>query len=103
MTFQTSLLLFYPPLFIVLPTPHHHSLHFPLFHHQIIYLHPAIPFFIVPLLLPQKWSHFHFKVSAVALGYVLTSEHLELGASDEREHVTFVFLCLGYLTQYDLV
>lgn len=51
----------------------------------------------------QKWSHFDFKVSAVALGYVLTSEDVELGASDESEHVTFVFLYLGYLIQYDLV
>jgi hypothetical protein len=28
------------------------------------------------------------------------AEYLELGASDEREHATVVFLGLGYLTQY---
>lgn len=40
-------------------------------------------------------------VSAVTLGYVLTSEDWEPGTSDEREHVTFFFLGLGSLTQCD--
>jgi hypothetical protein len=45
---------------------------------------------------------FHFLVSAVTPSCVLTSEDLELGALDEREHVMFAFLGLCYLTQYDL-
>lgn len=33
----------------------------------------------------------------------LISEDLELGDSTEREHANFVFLSLGYLTQYDII
>lgn len=39
-----------------------------------------------------------FLTSAVTPGYVLTPEDLELGASDEREHVA-----LDCLIQYDLL
>lgn len=46
--------------------------------------------------------HCIFLVSAVTLGYVLTSEDLELGASNKKEHMMFVFLALGYFIHYDL-
>lgn len=39
---------------------------------------------------------FDVLVSAVTLVYVLTSEYVELRASDERENETFVFLSLDY-------
>jgi hypothetical protein len=41
-------------------------------------------------------------LSAVTPGYVLTSEDLELGALDEGDPAMFVFLGLGFFTQYDL-
>lgn len=47
-------------------------------------------------------SSFPFLVSKVTPGYVLTSKDLELGASDKRELMKFVFLGLGYFSQYDL-
>lgn len=46
---------------------------------------------------------FAFLVSAVLPGYVLTCEYLEVGTSGEREHVVFVPLGLGYLTQCNLL
>lgn len=41
-----------------------------------------------------------FLFSEVTPEYVLTPEDLELGASDERGHVTFVFMGMGFLTKY---
>lgn len=38
-----------------------------------------------------------FLIYAATPGYVLISEDLELGASDEREHAMLVFLGLGHL------
>jgi hypothetical protein len=38
----------------------------------------------------------------VSLGYTLTSEDLELEASDEREAMMLLFLGLGYLIQCNL-
>lgn len=35
-------------------------------------------------------------------GYVLTSDDLELGITDERGYVAFIFLSLGYITQYNI-
>ena len=40
--------------------------------------------------------HTYLKISIVTTGYAHISEDLELGASNEGEHVTFVFLGLGY-------
>ena len=42
-----------------------------------------------------------FLVSAITPDYVLMSEDLELGTSDESEYVMVVFLGLDYITQYD--
>lgn len=78
--------------------------------------HPAFPFpptyhlypanllsiALLPYLIPQQWPLFIFLVSAVAPGYVLTSDNLEMEASDAWEHGMFVFLGLSYFTQYDL-
>lgn len=41
-------------------------------------------------------------VFAVTPGYRLSCEDLEVGVSNVRDHVTFIFLCLDYLTQYHL-
>ncbi|KAL6039014.1 hypothetical protein STEG23_007144, partial [Scotinomys teguina] len=59
------------------------------------------------LLLPNTYVltmvSFTILVSAVTPGYVLTSEDLELGASDERENAMLVFLGLGYPIQCNLI
>lgn len=41
-------------------------------------------------------------VSVITPGYVLTSDNLEMGIIDEREHVAFVFLSLACITQYNI-
>ena len=46
-------------------------------------------------------SLFTFLVSEVTPGYILTSEDLELGTTDERDHATFVFPGLDCLTLYN--
>ena len=48
------------------------------------------------------WSLYVYLVSVITPFCKLTLENLELRTADEREHVTFVFLGLGYLTQYNL-
>lgn len=45
---------------------------------------------------------FTFLVSAVAPGCVETSEHSELGGSDDKGHAMFVIMDVGCLTQCDL-
>lgn len=44
----------------------------------------------------------HFLVSEVTQRYVLTSQELELEASNEIEYVTVLLQGLSYLTPYDL-
>lgn len=62
-------------------------------------LHFPTPLFLFPLLhsslssSPQ--SILALLLSAVTTGYALTSKHVELGNTDERESVVFVFLGLG--------
>lgn len=64
-----------------------------IFHLPPDHLHSDIPFSVaLPPPPTTTLVHFHFLVSAVILGYLLLSEDLELGASNERENVTFVFL-----------
>lgn len=46
-----------------------------------------------------QWFLFTFLFSEVIPEYVLTSQDLELGASDERGHVTFVFMGMGFLNK----
>lgn len=58
---------------------------------RFLYILPLLPY---PLL--RQWSHFTLLFSLVSLGQVLISEGLKLRASDEREHVIFVFLGLVY-------
>lgn len=59
----------------------------------------SLPFAPLPTL---AMVLFYSHASICCVGYVLTSENLELGASNERKHVTFVFLGLSYLIQYDM-
>lgn len=59
------------------------------------------PVYFSPCPPPWQWFCFILLVSVVTTSYVLTSEDLELGALSKREQVTFIFLGLGYLTQYD--
>lgn len=59
-------------------------------------------FHFLPTLLLWEWSVFTLLVFAVTPGYRLSCEDLEIGVSNVREHVTFIFLCLDYLTQYHL-
>jgi hypothetical protein len=49
----------------------------------------------------HQLASFTFLASAVTIGYGLTSEDLELGTSDERQHMMIVFLGLGNLIKYD--
>lgn len=63
-------------------------------------MHPAVPS-IIPHTNTAMVS-FYFSRFCSYSGYIPTPEDLELGASDEKEHIAFVFLGLDYLTQYDL-
>lgn len=56
------------------------------------------PLYFYPIPLSWQWPRFTFLGSIVTVGYVFTSEGLELRASDERNHAVFVFLGLCYLT-----
>ena len=68
-------------------------------------MHPGIPSAIV---LQPPYSAIGgcillFWFPYLQTGHLLTFEVLELGAFNEREQAIFIFLPLGYLTQYDLV
>ena len=71
--------------------------------HRLTCIIDFLPFFLtifLPVTLPPPnpaMLPFYSPGFETTLGYVLTSEDLELGASDEREHVTFVSRGLGYL------
>lgn len=43
---------------------------------------------------------FSFQVFMVTSGFVVTYEDFEQEITDERDYVLFVFMCIGYLTQY---
>ena len=45
---------------------------------------------------------FSFQVFMVTSGFVVTYEDFEQEITDERDYVLFVFMCIGYLTQYSL-
>lgn len=49
-----------------------------------------------------KLSLYTFLVSELTPCFVLIYTNFKVGTADEREHETFVFLSLGYLSQYDL-
>jgi hypothetical protein len=49
---------------------------------------------------PCNQSLFNILFSALSCTYVLRSKGLEIGGKDEKKHMKFVFLGLGYLTQY---
>lgn len=53
-----------------------------------------------PSVLPPPWSFVTFLISAVASGYVVTLEDLDVGTADKRDH-TMVFQDLGYFPQYN--
>lgn len=53
---------------------------------------------ILPITLPPLTMiivSFYFLFTTVSPGYNLISEKLKLGASVQREHMMFAFLCLG--------
>ena len=52
---------------------------------------------LVQHILPWQYPRLTILVSAIALGYVLPDEFLELEAPGKREYATFVFLGLGYI------
>lgn len=62
-----------------------------------------VPFLLLPHISNPGWFCFPFLISAVTLRYILASEESEPGASNEREHLIFAFLCLGHLIQYGLL
>ena len=88
-----------PSSVLILPLPKEPSIsHFP--------DHTAYTL-LISYILPPKAPiltivSFCFPDVCIFTGWELTSENLELGFSNKREHVTFVFLGMGYLTQYDL-
>lgn len=54
------------------------------------------------LLFPSQ-DHPHIQLlHTLLVSSVTPPKDLELGTADEREHMVFDFLGLGYLTQYDL-
>lgn len=61
---------------------------------------PLFPSLLLTNPLPWKWSSLTLLLSAVILGCLLTFEDLELGTSNEKEYVTFVFLSLYHHIQY---
>lgn len=88
-----------------------HLLSFTLIKHLFFFVNFALqttwtllltPLYCSPTPLPLQWSYFPCLVSAVTPGFVLTSEDFELGISNAKEHVTFIFLGVGYLTKYNL-
>lgn len=99
--FRQFLLLFYitPLLYFSL-----HLSNFP----QCNHLYPDTPLSIalycpIPLHPTQQWPIFIFLVPVVTTIYVLISKDVNLEVSNEREHVMFTSLGLGYFTQYDLL
>lgn len=52
---------------------------------------------------PPPWYLFIFLVSEITPGYMLMSEELELGSTNEREHTVFVFPGLDWLLSLILV
>lgn len=103
--FGHSYYYFCPPssfLCISLPlAPYSSPLFFPLSPADHVYLAILLPI-TSPLSPPNGLFFFTFLVSAVIPGYTLTSEDLELGASNERTH-TVVFLGLGPFNHSSLV
>ena len=93
--FQTSLLLVYPPVVTFLPTPAPISFPFSIFLIRSHVLHYS-PLYCSPQAPPCQW-YLIFLSIAVTPDYACTSEDLELEAPDERIHVMFVYLGLGYL------
>lgn len=79
---------------------HHPSLHsFPILPLQIVYtLFSSLP---CSPCSPHR-LFFTFLTSSVTPGYMLTSEDLERGNTDKKEHAKSVFLDLGYFTQHDV-
>lgn len=57
------------------------------------------PLYCSPTTLSWQMSHFAFLVSVVTTGCVFTSDDLELGTSNMKEHM-LVFMGLSYLTPY---
>lgn len=64
----------------------------------------SVPYSLFPSLellhLSSTMVMFYFQFYAFTLSYRLISEDLELGYTDNVDHVRFVFLCLGNLSQY---
>lgn len=97
--FQLSILWFcllvlYSP-FTSLPLPrepHFISLTGLLYSTSVLFIAPQPPSLAMVL--------FHFMCFVVATGHVFTFEDLKLGTSNKKEHVMFVFLDLGYFTEY---
>lgn len=59
---------------------------------------------VIPLstISPQQRCLFTLLGFVVIQGFVFLSEGLELGGTYERGHLTFIFLDLGYFTQYSV-
>lgn len=50
----------------------------------------------------EMWVTLHCPILVVIPGYTLTSEDLDAEFTNERKHIVFVFLGMGYLTQYNI-
>lgn len=91
--FQTSALLSHLPhsSCICLPPSLRPPSHFP----DLVTNTLLLPFYCSRSLLSQQWSSFTFLLSVITTGLVLTSEDLESGPSNKREHLTFLLFQSG--------
>jgi hypothetical protein len=94
MTFPGSILLFYAH-------PYFFCMHFISIIHWS-YQRPLQTCYCLLYCSLFPWYLLSFLVSAITPGYLFTSESLKIQSTNEWELKTFLFLCLGYFTKYDL-
>ena len=105
MTFsQTFLLLFYSSSsfseLIFFPSPLLELSLFPTSpDRSLVPFCPSLYYSLIPSL---STTPFDFPVFYITPGQIITVENLQLGTQNGKEYVTFIFLDLGYLAQYNL-
>ena len=50
----------------------------------------------------EMWVTLHCPILVVIPGYILTSEDLDPEFTNERKHIVFAFLGMGFPTQYNI-
>ena len=67
------------------------------------WLYSEFPSPLLAISLYWQWPYFSLLFSEVTEVYICTVDHLKLRILSKWEHVTFDFLCLSYLTFYDMI